>query len=189
MHKDLFLCNYLLDKRKGIHNNDSRAEGFADNCVKGLGCVIHKKSGVQPSTVIGRGMRLKAAVLTGEEPARIDGDYVGNVDISALVIGESGCVIGDIRANTIEIAGRVMGNIHGGETVRLTATAHVEGSIETRSLIADKGSWFNGKCQMTNVRVEEVPLLEADAAEHFNHKVERFIHMVHNQQFFEDDHK
>ncbi|MCL2748338.1 MAG: polymer-forming cytoskeletal protein [Oscillospiraceae bacterium] len=140
--------------------------------------MVSKKTGSHSATVIGRGVRLEAARLTGEEQIRIDGEYTGDVDSSVLVIGESGCVTGDIRARTVEVFGRVVGNICGGDVVHIKASAHVEGSIETRSLITEKGSWFNGNCQMAHTQVEEIPLLETGAADNFDNRVERFISTI-----------
>ena len=134
-----------------------------------------KKPSVLPETVIGRGVKLEAAKLTGREAVRIEGEYTGDVDSEAIIVGEDGNVTGDMWARTVEVAGRVIGNIHGGEMVHIRQTAHVEGCVETQTLVTDKGSWFSGKCTMINNPVNDIPLLEADMADSFNSKVERFI--------------
>ena len=143
--------------------------------------MMGKKTVLGTPTVIGRGVKLEAASLTGQDKARIDGDFCGDVDILALIVGESGCVTGDIRAKCVEISGRVTGNIFGGIVVHIKSTAHVEGCIETQTLITEKGSWFCGQCQMTAPSTNEIPLLETDIPEdydNFDNRVERFISTI-----------
>ena len=144
---------------------------------------MNRKTNVHTSTVIGSGMKLEAARLTGQGTVKIDGDYVGDVELNTLEIGENGRVTGDIWAKNVKISGWVLGNICGGETVHITSTAHVEGCIETQTLITDEGSWFNGKCQMINMRAQELqlPALPGDTPENFDNKVERFISVLQSQ--------
>ena len=140
-----------------------------------------KKAGLGAPTFIGRGVKLEAARMSSQDRARIDGEYCGDLDLLALVIGESGCVTGDIHAKSIEIAGRVTGNILGGIVVHIKSTAHVEGHIETQTLIAEKGSWFNGQCQMVSAQMGEIPLLETDIPveyDNFDNRMERFISTI-----------
>ena len=99
-----------------------------------------------PNTVIGRGALLEAARLTGNESVRIDGTFRGNIDIEGnLVLGDTGCVTGDIHANLIVIAGRVNGNIRCDTALHFASSSLVNGDIEAQSLIVDEGSQISGR--------------------------------------------
>lgn len=109
-----------------------------------------------PNTVIGRGVLLEAARLTGKESVRIDGMFRGNIDIDgSLVIGDTGGVTGDIRAKCVVVAGRVNGNIACDTMLHFASTAKVQGDIVTQSLIVDEGSQVFG-----NYSVGEQPPVE-----------------------------
>ena len=98
-----------------------------------------------PNTVIGKGVLLEAARMTGQESVRIDGDYKGEIDIDAsLVLGDTSHVTGDIRARYIVVAGRVNGNINCDTVLHFASTAIVYGNIVTQALIMDEGSQVKG---------------------------------------------
>jgi cytoskeletal protein CcmA (bactofilin family) len=112
-----------------------------------------------PTTIIGKDVRLEGANLTGSEFVVVNGTYLGDVDLNgSLLVGETGRVIGNIRAKRIEIAGKVRGVIACDALVYLKPTAYVEGSIEAQVLKMDEGARINGRCQMTNGATEEVSL-------------------------------
>ncbi|MDR1735581.1 MAG: polymer-forming cytoskeletal protein [Oscillospiraceae bacterium] len=122
-------------------------------------------------TVIGKGIKLEAAKLSGTESVIIDGIYLGDVDLDGfLKIGETGSVIGNIKAKQIEIAGKVKGVVVCDGTVHLTASAYVEGGIATQSLKTDEGARINGQCRMVNDQTETLTLelLETEGKLNFN---------------------
>ena len=114
-------------------------------------------------TVIGKGVKLESAKLSGTEPVVINGTYLGDVDLDGfLTVGESGSVIGNVRARHIEIAGKVRGVIVCSGTVRLTSSAYVEGGIATQILKTDEGAQMNGQCRMMNEQTENIALELSD---------------------------
>ena len=99
-----------------------------------------------PNTVIGKGVYLEAARLSGNESVRIDGIYKGIIDIDgSLVLGDSGSITGDIRANYFLVAGEVAGNINCGSQLHFASTAKIFGDVQTASLIVDEGAQVSGK--------------------------------------------
>jgi cytoskeletal protein CcmA (bactofilin family) len=111
-----------------------------------------------PNTVIGQGVLLEAARMTGRESIRIDGDFKGEIDIEAsLVLGDTSVVTGDIRAQYIVVAGQVNGNIHCDTIVHFASTAQVYGDVVTRSLIMDEGSQVNGRYSVGEITPEVEP--------------------------------
>ncbi|MCL2839735.1 MAG: polymer-forming cytoskeletal protein [Defluviitaleaceae bacterium] len=103
-----------------------------------------------PNTVIGKGMYLESARLSGHESVRIDGIYKGQIDIEgSLVLGDEGSVTGDIRANYFLVAGEVVGNIYCTSQLHFASTAKVFGDVQSPSLIVDEGAQVSGKYTIT----------------------------------------
>lgn len=112
-----------------------------------------------PGTVIGKGITLEAALLTGKESVRIDGIFVGDVELDgSLILGETGSIEGRIRAKYIIVAGLVRGNIECDGVLHVSSTARVNGDITTNSIIVDEGGQLNGRYQ-----VGDVPVLSAES--------------------------
>ncbi len=83
--------------------------------------------------------------ISGEGELVIDGAVKGDVHVSRLVIGEHAHVEGTVRGVSVEVRGRVVGNVEG-KAVHLLQTAHVEGDITHEQLSIDVGAFFQGRC-------------------------------------------
>jgi cytoskeletal protein CcmA (bactofilin family) len=89
--------------------------------------------------------------LISNGDVRIDGMLRGTVHTKAkLVIGSTGMIEGDVKAQNSDISGHVKGNISVDELLTLKANAKVHGDIITKKLVVETGAEFNGKCQMRN---------------------------------------
>ncbi len=64
--------------------------------------------------------------------------------VSKVSIGETGRVEGSVHAESIEIRGRVSGEVTA-KQVRLYNTAHVEGDITHEQLAMEVGAFFQGR--------------------------------------------
>ncbi len=103
---------------------------------------------------IGRGVKLKGA-LTYNGSVRIDGEIEGEIDANGvLIVGQSGVLDADIVANMVVCGGKIEGEIRAKETVRLLASAVINGKIFTPNLMIEAGACFNGICQMASQRTE-----------------------------------
>jgi len=99
-----------------------------------------------PGTVIGRGVFLEAARLTGKETIRIDGEFTGAIDVDgSLVLGQDGVINGDVAANYFLVAGEMNGNVTCATQLHFASTARVVGDIQTASLVMDEGSQVSGR--------------------------------------------
>ena len=111
-----------------------------------------------PGTVIGKGITIDSALLTGKESVRIDGVFIGDVDLDgSLILGETGTIEGRVRAKYIILAGLVRGNVECDGVLHVSSTARINGDIRTASIIVDEGGQLNGRYQ-----VGEMPALAAD---------------------------
>jgi cytoskeletal protein CcmA (bactofilin family) len=125
---------------------------------------MRKKLEIMPAanmstTVIGKGIKLESTKLTGSEAVVINGVFLGDIDLDGfLTIGESGSVIGNVRARQIEIAGKVKGVVFCDAMIHLTSTSYVEGGIAARTLKTDEGARINGQCRMVDEQTENITL-------------------------------
>ncbi|MCL2399329.1 MAG: polymer-forming cytoskeletal protein [Defluviitaleaceae bacterium] len=108
-----------------------------------------KKDYVKPAnTFLDKGVTIRAQKLSGSETVRIDGTFIGDIDLDGhLQVGESGYIQGNMQVSYALIAGEVFGNILCRATVHLSSSARVHGDITTGRVIMDEGSVFHGSCK------------------------------------------
>lgn len=92
--------------------------------------------------------------LTSDGDVQLDGALRGDLKVGHLSLGETGQVEGTIEADTVEVRGRVVGAISA-QTVRLYATAQVEGDITHAQLAIDAGAHFAGRSVRLGQAVQE----------------------------------
>jgi len=98
------------------------------------------------STVIAQGITF-AGTLTGEGVVQVEGSVEGEFSMTgAVIVAESGLVRGPITADVVRVAGRVEGNVHAREHMRLESSGSVEGDVKTASLVVEDGGILNGRC-------------------------------------------
>lgn len=103
----------------------------------------------KPTTIICKDTKLETAKLTSTSNVQISGEFIGDMDVSAsLVIGETGFIRGNIKADHILIAGKVQGNIDVSHQLHITQTADVKGDIEATTIVIDEGAHLIGGVKM-----------------------------------------
>lgn len=100
--------------------------------------------------------------ISGGGDLQIDGALKGDVRLSRVIIGENGSVEGAVTADQVEVRGRVSGAIIG-KSVRLLATARVEGDITQEQLAVEPGAWFQGRSIQAKRELPLAASLEAPA--------------------------
>ena len=79
----------------------------------------------------------------------VQGTVEGNITVTGeggkLVIGEAGCVKGEINVPLIVINGRVEGDVHATENLELAEKAVVEGNVYYSLIEMVMGAQVNGK--------------------------------------------
>ncbi|HUC87248.1 MAG TPA: polymer-forming cytoskeletal protein [Candidatus Saccharimonadales bacterium] len=107
-------------------------------------------------TVIGSGVRLKGN-LSSDGDIAIDGALVGNIKSGGHVtIGVNGRIVGHIQGATVQIAGRVEGNVIALDSISLMETAQVTGDITTTHLEIGMGAIFIGTSKMKPAEATEL---------------------------------
>ncbi len=80
--------------------------------------------------------------VTSEGEVHIDGDVVANI----VLIGETGAINGDVRAEPITVHGAINGQIKA-RNVSLAKTARVAGDILHENLSIERGAFLEGHCK------------------------------------------
>jgi cytoskeletal protein CcmA (bactofilin family) len=108
-------------------------------------------------SIIGPGMRIEGDLAT-DGTVRVEGTIIGTIKAGkAVVLGQSGEVVGDIFTRDAVIGGRVKGTLVADSRLELQASCLVEGEIRARAshLQLEEGANFNGQIRM--IDAEEAP--------------------------------
>ena len=87
--------------------------------------------------------------IEGKGSLRIDGIVEGDIIYDGnIVIGESGKVIGNIKAVDISLGGTVNGNISSTSRVEILNTGSLIGDLEVPTIVIHENARFEGNCKM-----------------------------------------
>lgn len=100
------------------------------------------------TTILGKGSAFDGK-LTFEGAVRIDGEFSGEIRTQGtLIIGETAEVKAQIIAARIIVEGVVRGDLSASESIEIHAPARVYGNLSSPALEIQRGSVFEGSCQM-----------------------------------------
>lgn len=101
-------------------------------------------------TKIGVGVILEGR-LSSNGNINVDGSINGDILANGNVtVGETGEIIGEIRAEVITIGGKVKGTIYAKEKAILESKAVLQGDIVTKILVIEAGAIFDGSSKMSD---------------------------------------
>ena len=104
------------------------------------------------TTSIGLG-NIFTGTIGGSGHTIVLGRVVGNSELDgAVVVGESGCWIGDIAARHIVVAGQVEGSITAREKIEIVCTAKIRGSLTSPFIAIAEGAVHEGEIHMGEVK-------------------------------------
>lgn len=99
-------------------------------------------------TVIGKDTEF-TGTLRAKGVIRVDGKVEGEIITHGdVIIGETGKIIGDIKARHVTLAGEIHGNAIAHGKLEIISTGKLFGDIEIGSLVINDGAVFDGKCEM-----------------------------------------
>ena len=101
-----------------------------------------------PST-IGRTVTIEGS-LTAKEDILLEGRFNGEVRLpeNALVVGPTGDIHADIRAQIVTIHGKADGDIKASDQVEISASGSMRGDILSPRVILHDGAKFKGRIDM-----------------------------------------
>ena len=85
--------------------------------------------------------------LQFEKGVRLLGKFDGEISSEGqLLIAEGASLTGDVKAGAIRIDGQVKGNLNAATKVQLSASARLEGDLQTARLEVAEGAVLIGRC-------------------------------------------
>jgi cytoskeletal protein CcmA (bactofilin family) len=96
---------------------------------------------------IGKGTKISGK-LHFRGPVKIEGEAEGEISGDEVVVAAGAVVSARISATRVTIAGSFSGEVSAREKVELLATARVQCTINTPSLVLNEGAMFDGDCKM-----------------------------------------
>lgn len=114
------------------------------------GAALRMIAGESAISIVGPGMRVDGDLNT-DGTVRIEGSVHGTVRAGkAVVLGQSGEIVGDVFTQDAVIGGRVSGTLVAESRLELQSTSIVDGEIRARAehLQLHEGARFNGQIQM-----------------------------------------
>lgn len=96
--------------------------------------------------------------LSAKGSLRVEGVFEGDITEAVDVeVGAHGRILGSIAAETVVVAGEIVGNIVAARSVELLATARVSGDVRTPKLRVDEGAFLDGACAMGGAGADDKP--------------------------------
>ena len=128
-----------------------------------------KKTAIsKPAEEIGNILEATSVVrgdLRSDRGFRIDGKIEGTIEsAAAIVIGETGLVMGDVRGTDVIVVGRVEGNIFASGHLDIRATGKVVGDVSASSFRIETGGTFLGTSRMGSAAEAEANVIDAMTA-------------------------
>ncbi len=97
-------------------------------------------------TVLGEDAVFKGE-LRFEKGMKLLGKFEGQISSDGqMVVAEGASLNGDAKAGTIRIEGQVKGNLNAAAKIQLSASARLEGDIQTQRLEVAEGAVLIGRC-------------------------------------------
>ena len=87
--------------------------------------------------------------LDGKSDLRIDGIFEGQINIDgAIVVGPEGSVQGDIVVHSLDVAGRLRGDVKASASVTIRSGGRLHGDVTARQVAIDDGGVLQGGIEM-----------------------------------------
>lgn len=117
-------------------------------------------------TVIGPNANFKGT-MQSDGGMRIDGIFEGSIELAGnLVIGESGKVIADMKAQNVSVSGAIKGTINATGRLEILSSGKVWADISVASFLIDEGGFFRGQSVMPGE--PDFPMLEPPKSKKVN---------------------
>ena len=99
-------------------------------------------------SVFGPTLRFKGE-LKAQEDLKVEGRIEGTIQHQQrIVVGAKGEVVATVSAATIDVDGKVQGDMHAKKSVKVSSSAVVRGNIRAPSVSITEGANFNGGVTM-----------------------------------------
>ena len=98
-----------------------------------------------------------------DSPVRVDGTLSGEVtSSSALIVGPSAVVEGEVRVGSLIVLGCVRGAVVAEDLVEVRAGGVLEADVESTRFSVEDGSRYEGTCRMLTAQDQKIALVAND---------------------------
>ena len=101
--------------------------------------------------------------ITSEGDVQLDGTVDGNLKAKSLVIGPSGSIRGEVKADKVQVQGTVTGPLRA-RTVEIAKTAKVTGDVFYEQLTVETGAVIDGACKRWDAEKGDLKPVETKPA-------------------------
>ena len=99
--------------------------------------------------MIGPKTRIKGEI-TGDENVVVEGNVEGTIKITRdLTVGPGGTVKATVTAQSVVVAGELLGDCHATQRVQIEATGRMTGNIRAPRVVIVEGATFRGNSDMS----------------------------------------
>jgi cytoskeletal protein CcmA (bactofilin family) len=131
------------DKQDGRRSDEVDIEGNGSSLES-----MRHDPGQDVSAFVGKGVVFKGTI-TYNGTVRIDGTLEGEIHTDGiLLVGEEAVITAKVTAGTIVCKGKITGDIHVRDKMKLRAPAIINGGVTTPMLSIEEGVLFNGTLEM-----------------------------------------
>ncbi|MDF0675881.1 MAG: polymer-forming cytoskeletal protein [Nitrospira sp.] len=131
------------DKQDGRRSDDVDSESNGSSLES-----MRHEPGQDVSAFVGKGVVFKGTI-TYNGTVRIDGTLEGEIHTDGiLLVGEEAVITAKVTAGTIVCKGKITGDIHAKDKMKLRAPAIIDGGVTTPVLSIEEGVLFNGTLEM-----------------------------------------
>jgi cytoskeletal protein CcmA (bactofilin family) len=142
----------FFGKNRALQDRDGGALQIPSPAVGGRG---ESSRGEARNAVIGPQIRIQGE-LSGDEDVLVEGKVEGKISMTKTVrIGPSAQVNADVKAHTIIVAGKVVGNLTA-DRVEIVASGSLEGNIRSPKVSIAEGAQFKGSVDMGGGKSSQV---------------------------------
>ena len=101
------------------------------------------------NTIIGRNISIEGSIH-GDENIIIEGSMKGEIELEKhnFLVASEGRFEGEIRAQSVNISGIVIGNVKTNGNVQLTKEADFIGDIRSKNFLMEEGAYFKGSIEL-----------------------------------------
>ncbi len=105
-------------------------------------------------TFIGKGVVIKGELFS-EEDMIIEGRVEGKIETKrTLIVGKSGNIEAEIKANEVKIMGKVTGDVHTTTRIEIVPSGALFGNISSPRVSISEGAIFKGNIDMQKTEKE-----------------------------------
>ena len=117
------------------------------------GDAVRQRESVAPTssrrTVISQGTVIKGDI-NSNDALQVDGQVEGNMTVkNTITVGKDGRITADVTATSLEIHGKIIGDVEATDRVSIERSGSVEGNIRSPKLMISEGAHFKGNIDMS----------------------------------------